>query len=681
MGELAHSGSLRILALAIVLLTGCDGTEEKEFVPLPPVQLEDRGALTMDEGTAAAIRLRGIPVEMMVDDAGQIVVASGLENVGVRTHVLLEGGGKGVLPEAIASYGWTLDRPAGSSAQLDDPNSRTPIFIPDLVGHYTVGLTIGDEQGVLGQPANLAIHAGTWVGNGAVRNAPDKPQQCIECHGEKISTWRGTRHAITLKRAMDGQASPYYFENCIHCHSVGKSDLADNGGFDDVARELNWSYPEELKLGNYESLVTEYPRLADLGNTQCEMCHGPGNDHEEDDGNVAVSLRPELCIQCHDFMQQDRHTQWVRSGHSDTSLPQIFPDGIDDPTCSTCHTTRSFIAAADGEEIVVGDVESLTCQACHDPHAAPGANFFQIRYYGSIQLPDGTNMMNMGTSALCIHCHNVGETPSWVKDEDDPMVPPPQSAASEMLAGVGGYTYGETLGNSPHVNAIRWNGACVQCHMVSSTGEAVGDFLSATMNEPIGEHTFLVRWDNGTPEEPNDDYENLQACAACHGDLPRINGPAGGDYDGDGRVEGVQDEVQNLLDLVRDELLAAGLQWSEEAPYWGPAETVALRAGVYNWSYVNNDGSRGIHNTERAVALLQLTYRQLSGADLPGATLRREQEPETTFQERFAAERSPLEKLTWCHIVIPLALLGLLGAAITIAALTFRDGRPRSGRD
>lgn len=660
--------------LIVILLTlaGCQETAE-EPRPLPPPQLAVLGSSTMDETTVAAIALAGLPPEMQVDEAGQVVVASGLENVGVGTPVLLRGGGKGVRPEAIASYNWTLTGPQGSTAELDDATSRTPSFVPDTEGWYKVGLVIANEAGVRGQPTTLSVRAGTWVGNGSVGAAPENPYQCFRCHADRVETWLGTRHAITLQRAMDGQASPFYKENCIHCHTVGKNALADNGGFDDVGRDLDWTYPEELGLGNYAAFVRDYPSLADLGNTQCEMCHGPGSGHEEDDGNIAVSLRPELCIQCHDFLQQDQHAQWVRSGHADTSLPQLFPDGIDNATCSTCHTTQSFVAAIHGAEVVVGGPEYLSCQACHDPHAASGTNIYQVRYYGSIQLPDGTNMMEMGPAALCIHCHNVGETPSWVESKPDPLAPPPQSAAAEMLAGVGGYTYGETLDNSQHVNVARWSGACITCHMVSSTSEGAGDFLSATMNEPVGEHTFLVRWDNDTPDDPSDDYENLNACSGCHGEVPRINGPADADYDGDGRIEGVQDEVQGLLNLVRDELMAAGVTWSDMAPYWGPAETEALRAGVYNWSYVNNDGSRGIHNTARAVELLQVTYRELAGAEVQGATLRSAAAPTQSFQDRFEAERSRFEGLAWCHFVIPLAVLALLAAVVFIVVAAVRS--------
>lgn len=645
-----HRFNLLWLLLLPLLAAGCAQEPAVEPAAIMKRDLNAGNAAEIVRETKAAIYLRELPdpVISVQDESGRMwmVVSGGLENVGVGSYVLLEGGGKGVRPEAIAQYTWSLETPAGSASQLDDPSSRTPIFIPDTSGLYRVGLTIANQAGVEAKPASLTIHAGTWVGNGSIAGGSDDPHQCIECHPEKVKTWSGTRHAISLQRAMDGQASPFYFEHCIQCHTVGKDPLADNNGFDDVARELGWSYPEELKPGNYDDLVANYPRLANLGNTQCELCHGPGSDHEEQDPYIAVSLRPEVCIQCHDFLQQDQYAQWSVSSHSDTQLPNLFPDGIDEKLCSTCHTTRGFIAAADGAEIVPGGDEYLSCQACHDPHAAPGDNVYQIRYFGSIRLPDGTNVMNAGSSALCIHCHNVGETPDWVEHDYDPLqVPPPQASAAEMLAGTGGYTYGQELDNSPHANTTRWSGGCVSCHMISSAAGNSGDFLSSSMNEPVGEHTFRVRYDNGTPDDPGDDVENLQACDGCHGQVPRLNGPAAADYDGDGKTENVQDEVQGLLDLVRQELLAAGVPWTDTAPYWGQTPDRALRIGIYNWSVVNNDGSRGVHNTARSVELLQLTYRELAGQDVPGAVLRAGNSPSSTLQERFHGEKSLFQKI------------------------------------
>ncbi|MBN1317476.1 MAG: hypothetical protein JXA42_18485, partial [Anaerolineales bacterium] len=171
-----------VMLILALILAGCSQEPVSEPFKAPPKEME--GALEMDAGTLATITLRGLPdpILSVEDDAGRmwVVVSGGLENVGVGVRVLLEGGGKGVRPEAIGSYSWSLDTPEGSTASLDDPASRTPIFIPDVAGLYQANLTIANQAGVEGLPASLGIHAGTWVGNGSAAGGSDDPHQCIE---------------------------------------------------------------------------------------------------------------------------------------------------------------------------------------------------------------------------------------------------------------------------------------------------------------------------------------------------------------------------------------------------------------------------------------------------------------------------------------------------------------------
>jgi hypothetical protein len=44
------------------------------------------------------------------------------------------------------TYLWTLSRPAGSSAELDDPSSATPSFTADVNGDYTATLVVRDGE-------------------------------------------------------------------------------------------------------------------------------------------------------------------------------------------------------------------------------------------------------------------------------------------------------------------------------------------------------------------------------------------------------------------------------------------------------------------------------------------------------------------------------------------------------
>jgi hypothetical protein len=108
--------------------------------------------------------------------------------------------------------------------------------------------------------------------------------------------------------------------------------------------------------------------------------------------------------------------------------------------------------------------------------------------------------------------------------------------------------------------------------------------------------------------------------AGCHaqGQFTTFNRTAYGDYDGDGTIEGIQDEVQGLLDI-----LAAELPKDDEGEVsYKTATSEAERGAVWNYQLIAYDGSLGIHNTAFAVQVLQKTYKQLTGNDVPGATLR-----------------------------------------------------------
>jgi len=571
---------------------------------------------------AATIALRGLPAEEMVDAAGHFVITSGLRNVAVGSFVLLEGGGMGVGDEAIAAYNWSLQRPAGSSATLDNPRSRTPTFIPDVTGYYTVELTVANQEGVWGSAASLTIHAGTWVGAGFINGTAASAPQCIACHADLVERWAGTRHATSLARAIEGKFGKYYLSHCISCHTVGYDEAAVNGGFDDIAEEVGWTYPDALVEGNWEKLVANYPRLANLANIQCENCHGPGSGHSGEREAIAVSLRIDVCAVCHDPLREFRAAQWANSGHADTSFTALAPDAAGGRGCVRCHTAEGFIADLDGKEFTGEGLQQVTCAVCHDPHDATHER--QLRVFDTIALADGTLVTGVGPSALCMACHSGGVDPEQV-DMEGPILPHGNTAA-EMMLGIGGYDYGEAVEDSAHSSVIR---GCVRCHMAPTPGmddmgtpDDIGDDVPLPGHNQVGEHTFRMSWDGGTPGDPTDDVENIAACTECHGELSTFNRTAGGDYDGDGRIEGIQDEVQGLLDLVGAELAAQGVQWKDG--YWDSdtINTQPQRAAVYNWSFVNCDGSRGIHNTGRAVRLLQLAYRHLSGDDVPGATLR-----------------------------------------------------------
>jgi hypothetical protein len=167
-----------------------------------------------------------------------------------------------------------------------------------------------------------------------------------------------------------------------------------------------------------------------------------------------------------------------------------------------------------------------------------------------------------------------------------------------MLEGVNGFTYGQKIPTSAHAFVVK--DTCVTCHMqtVAATDAA---YLKA------GGHTFRPGY---TSTDPNVSGDLVAACQNCHGpEITTFDFPLF-DYNGDGTIDGVQTEVQHLLDQLSALLPPVGQPKTSltiDATWTRPQLEAA-----YNWQFVNNDGSKGIHNTAYAVGLLKASIADLS---------------------------------------------------------------------
>ncbi len=168
-----------------------------------------------------------------------------------------------------------------------------------------------------------------------------------------------------------------------------------------------------------------------------------------------------------------------------------------------------------------------------------------------------------------------------------------------MLEGVNGFTYGKKIPTSAHQFVVE--NKCVGCHMqtVATTDKA---FLQA------GGHTFKVGF---TPAGATAPIQLVAACQTCHGsDITTFDFPLF-DYDGDGNIDGVQTEVQHLMDELSAMLPPVGKPKTSltiDATWTQPQLEAA-----YNWLFVDKDGSKGVHNTAYAVGLLKASIANLNG--------------------------------------------------------------------
>lgn len=369
---------------------------------------------------------------------------------------------------------------------------------------------------------------------------------------------------------------------CTTCHMVmaGRSAVAttDNAGY----------VEGDLHAHTFETIWPRASVLHGVTNS-CNTCHPTSGG----DGVAAILA------------------QWASDDdgdgtfHSDT--PRSFQNGVANPDgaaggqdCASCHTTAGFVATqVQGRDLTrteiddilkdsIGREKGITCEACH------GA-----RSDGSFG--NEPNPLRMPARDLCGSCHNNQTVVFEDFLERGEMVRHPQR---EMLGGTAGAevpnsgTYGDSFHSA---TAGLFEDGCITCHYDASRTDAT--------------HSF-------SPQ--------VSTCSACHGGLSSFNRPSSGDWDGDGVKEGGQDEVQGLLDVLRT-ALDARPQVSFSGGYFEYAGATdhkmtgaseAEKRAAFNWYSVGFDASLGVHNAVRTVQLLQRSYRELTGSDVPGADLR-----------------------------------------------------------
>ncbi|MCG3133293.1 MAG: hypothetical protein HMLKMBBP_00418 [Planctomycetes bacterium] len=463
---------------------------------------------------------------------------------------------------------------------------------------------------------------------------------CFDCHDPHSrknehqiarSVDRGTRVAT---RADDNSL-------CLSCHAGGApfegtslADAARIAGGNDPASVAAAVVAHMKDIGMPVAQGAYDPRGTRVG--RCVTCHMPltatVNARGED---AAGHLRGDLhshrfqtvwpnagtlygvtnsCSECHPTSGGDRVgpilADWaanVTDGHATT--PSAKQDGTapngamnagadhGGQRCIECHTTQGFVRAqVRGESLGQGEVDAIvkesvaldrgiTCQACHGR-----------RGDGLFHGPE-TNPLRIPKADLCSRCHNAGTVTFADFRDRGQMIHHPQR---EMIEGTAGDLPGGPA--SPGVTAHSFlTDGCVTCHYDSEHG--------------LGTHDFAPK---------------TATCGTCHTGLATFDRAAAADYDGNGQVQGIQTEVQGLLDRVRLALLAdpriafAGGRFSRDGaadPALGGASDAQKRA-AFNWYSVSDDKSRGIHNAARAVQLLQRSYLELTGVQVPGAAIR-----------------------------------------------------------
>jgi hypothetical protein len=326
---------------------------------------------------------------------------------------------------------------------------------------------------------------------------------------------------------------------------------------------------------------------------------------------------PQACAACHGsetrYPVRGDRSQYLTSGHRILGHASY----ANSEGCQQCHTNEGFVEYVKNGKVdpkaVVASPSEIGCFTCHAPH---DTGDFSLRKTSKVSLSNG-EVYDRGKSNLCANCHRAIFTP---KGEVKPRSIPfdfwgaHHGPQSDMLLGTNAYEYpGKQYSKSAHSALADAN--CVACHKTQPSGRYA-------LSPRIGGHSFRIAGEvNELPKVNN------AGClsSGCHAEMKQVAGKelfdrtAAADWDGDGKTETVQEEVQGLLERIINKQ-GTGLLQTMKDPLYDPKAAfirnkvqypVEVVGALYNYKFVLEDGSRGIHNTKYAVQLLMDSIKAL----------------------------------------------------------------------
>jgi hypothetical protein len=553
-------------------------------------------------------------------------VSPGLPVFGNQTYVYLSANNVGSTDPIIASTFTLLSKPAGSNAVLEDVGSLGwKALKADIKGAYQIQLDITTAGGT--SQATLTVYAGDYMGVGTVDGVTGAFPSCMSCHDNSgwpefqdiFNRWSTSGHATIFRNQIDvDSALSHYSTSCMKCHTTGYDHniVASNNGFDDVAASLGWVYPGYTNPGMWNTIKTSYPGLVKFAVIGCENCHGAGNNHPGSQAGAQFltnsTYTAGACAQCHDEpWRHNIYSMYENSGHSEAVWSNSFAQGATSQNnslanCIRCHDAKGYINFTKGlttntTGMTVASHLSITCATCHDPHG--NSNFASLRQSPaeSDTLANGMQITLGGTGKLCMDCHKnrTDNNKTVLTSVSNPYWGPHHSVQTDILYGQNAAQFSSTpyLTNS-HIYAV--TDACVTCHMVATpdTGNVNRD--------KVGGHSWNLH-------NPENGFDYTAACVTCHGPKNSFNDfKALNDFDGNGAVESIPDEVKGLLTSISILLPPTG----QDSVSWTmirDLNDLTVKKAYWNYRLISNDGSNGMHNSKFTLDVLQKTKIALGG--------------------------------------------------------------------
>jgi hypothetical protein len=601
--------------------------------------------------------------EQMVDPANPIYGPSQAKGKWANAFDFVPPGG--LSAQQLRSFEFSIDQRTVGWSQISSTNNGGWVDHAKADGFALPGATWAET--IRKTPLTAALsntqceschgpgseHAGDTTG---IRKSFDS-LVCGRCHAQKEDLWEASSHADRTSTAFtsaSGNAS------CNGCHTAQGFVVEMN------AQQTADPHPVLFAIANVNRPVIAFN---DRRTQTCQTCHDP---HQNTIGLGGANPDPQLrcfgnvqfrngvttnagraavCFMCHqsrtDTTANSADMNGRRAPHDSTAAEMLSgTNGIQFSTWANGYLGSPH--SIPGRFVSPGFGENRQCLACHnDVQPAPGTVGVGALGGHSFNMTQGTDLpLPTGNNASYASSSTVGGTRKFTV-----------TGGPSFLKSV---FPGDTLLISAGADAS------ATAYAVTSVDSASQLTLAAPANFAGGAATT---WSLTSVKK-----YNTGACVQCHPTAPDFRDSARGDYDGSHVVKPVQDEIASLLATLNTEIntkLASLLTQSgivgtyafavssgriaytltplaPKPVYYvfpGPSVTssqnpqlswaslspdpvvqaqlqkdwLALYQAAYNWAFVTNDNSMGVHNTGYAVNLLQSSIHAVNPAAPLGA--------------------------------------------------------------
>ncbi len=293
------------------------------------------------------------------------------------------------------------------------------------------------------------------------------------------------------------------------------------------------------------------------------------------------------CAKCHTSqIIAVKQFQWEHSGHA---LGGHY--NHNQASCAPCHTSQGFLeVVANGGQATAATVTDplpQNCYACHKIHSSFTEADWALTQTNPVTFWVGGETVDLGNSNLCVSCHQTRPSnpplPNPATGGEVALTAaqalrygPHHGAQGVMFTGNSGYEldFGTPYQNSAHTKLVK--DACITCHMATANGTGSGG------------HTFNVA-------DATTGAINTAGCVACHSTPADLNAS----------IVSTQTEIANLLQTLKSKLVEKGLMNENTDAAVARTYTGHELGAFYNYKYVSEDNSFGVHNYKYAKALLQ----------------------------------------------------------------------------